>query len=177
VVQGGQRRSERNLRLLGLAVLEHPDDPALLAQLGKQLAHAGHHGPALDTLRAAVVLDDRARRLPPLARAELHALAGQLLLNEGRCNDAAREARAALARRPDDLSALRVLGLALLRSGRTDAAAGVLAAVRRHPELHPRFHAEVDALVRQCRASSPAGTAPTAQASAPAHALEAVRRR
>jgi tetratricopeptide (TPR) repeat protein len=158
-VQGGQSRNLRNLRLLALAALDRPDDPAVLAQLGKQLAHAGHHAEAVETLQATVVLDDRSRRLPAAARAETHVILAQLLLNEDRFNEAANHARHALERHRDNLLALRVLALALLRSGRAGAAAPVLEQVRRHPELHPRVVPEVDALIRQCR--QPTEVAPT----------------
>jgi tetratricopeptide (TPR) repeat protein len=157
-VQGGRSRSERNLRLLGLAALDHPDDPAVLAPLGKQLAELGHHAEARDTLLAALALDERARRLPPIARAEVHVFVGQLLLNEERYNEAANQARASLERHPGNLLALRVLGLALFRSGRLAAAAPVLEQARRHPELHPRFGPELDALVLRCRSGAAATT-------------------
>ncbi|MFM7535211.1 MAG: glycosyltransferase [Acidimicrobiales bacterium] len=152
-VQGGQSRTARNLRLLGLAALDHPDDPAVLAPLGKQLAELGHFAEALETLLAAVALDDRARRLPGVARAEVHVFIGQLLLNEERYNEAANHARGSLERHPGNLLALRVLGLALFRSGRLAAAAPVLEQARRHPELHPRFGPELDALVLRCRSA------------------------
>jgi tetratricopeptide (TPR) repeat protein len=144
-VQGGERRVDRNLRLLARAVADHPDDPHLLFQYGRELKQAERWDEAERALRAAL-RHDRGR-LPRPVRGECHTRLAQVLATAQRWEPAAAEARHGLRLLGDDVATLHVLGISLHQAGRRTQAAPVLRALRDHPALDPAFRPAVDALL------------------------------
>lgn len=148
VVQGGESRADRNLRLLYEAVSRSPDDPYFHYQIGITLMSIGKKGEALDELRGVLGLDYE--KLGPAILDKLFMKLSQLELEGNEFAAAIRDADNSLRVDPGNVISLYVAAIGYLSMNRIAEGYQYLVRIRRENRGVLRLDKQLEELIGAC---------------------------
>lgn len=147
-VQGGEKRTQRNLRLLHAALAESPKNPYLIYHLGATYQEMGNSQKALTTLSRAVKLDQGI--LSDSIREKLFLKLAQIAF-AGNDNPTARGyALECLGINPQNLTAQYIASLSLVFEKRFAEALEGFQRIRKHPNLNPHEVPQIEQVINYC---------------------------
>jgi len=149
VVQGTEKRSERNLRILREALLKYPKDPYLNYQVGATLMNNGDREEAYEELKK--VLDTDYSRLPKPVLDKLFMKLSQLALEMNDNGSAIRFAKKSLEHNPSNMISRYVLAVAYLSSNRIEDGYTILIGIQKDGDKNIRLGNQLEQLINACR--------------------------
>ena len=151
-VQSGEKRAERNLRLLHAALAETPENPYLIYHLGATYQDMGDAQKAHTTLKRAVKLDRGI--LSDSIREKLFLKLAQIAF-AGNDNPAAQGyALECLGVNPQNLTAQYIASLSLVFEKQFGEALEGFQKIRKHPNLNKQEIPQIEQVIQYCASVS-----------------------
>ncbi len=147
-VQGGEKRTARNLRLLDRSLAETPENPYLIYHLGATYQEMGESQKAHTTLSRAVKLDRGV--LSNSIREKLFLKLAQIAFADNDHPAAHGYALECLGINPQNLTAQYIAALSLVFEKRFDEALEGFQKIRKHPNLNQQEIPQIEQVITYC---------------------------
>lgn len=149
VVQGGNRRTERNLRMLQETVSKSPDNPYLHYQIGATLMSMGRKQEAYEAMKKVLTLDYVG--MGPAVVDHFFMKTSQLALDRNENEAAVMYAYKSLEVNPSNGIAMYVAAVGLLSMNKITDGYQMLLRIRQNGENNLRLDIQLDHLIKACQ--------------------------